>query len=102
MKDINKERAKSDIEITSDLFLATIVDMFSKLYAEGKIAIIDRKSDDVLCHIINGKPEYKNGLEPSSTSMKLKDVKWSSDESLIKKVYVQPFKELQVIDISRK
>lgn len=107
MLDIESVRSEqktkdSDIELTADLNLASIVDMIGKIYNKRRIVVIDRCSDDVLCRIDNGASDYAPGIEEQSRRMKMEDVKWSSEEANITKVYVQQKQDIQVIDVTRK
>lgn len=107
MLDIESVRSEqktkdSDIELTADLNLASVVDMIGKIYNKRRIVVIDRRSDDVLCRIDNGASDYAPGIEEQSRQMKMEDVKWSSEEASITKVYVQQKQDIQVIDVTRK
>ena len=107
MLDIESVRSEqktkdSDIELTADLNLASVVDMIGKIYNKRRIVVIDRRSDDVLCRIDNGASDYAHGIEEQSRQMKMEDVKWSSEEANITKVYVQQKQDIQVIDVTRK
>lgn len=107
MLDIESVRSEqktkdSDIELTADLNLASVVDMIGKIYNKRRIVVIDRRSDDVLCRIDNGTSDYAPGIEEQSRQMKMEDVKWSSEEANITKVYVQQKQDIQVIDVTRK
>lgn len=107
MLDIESVRSEqktkdSDIELTADLNLASVVDMIGKIYNKRRIVVIDRRSDDVLCRIDNGASDYAPGIEEQSRHMKMEDVKWSSEEANITKVYVQQKQDIQVIDVTRK
>ncbi len=107
MLDIESVRSEqktkdSDIELTADLNLASVVDMIGKIYNKRRIVVIDRRSDDVLCRIDSGVSDYAPGIEEQSSQMKMEDVKWSSEEANITKVYVQQKQDIQVIDVTRK
>ncbi len=107
MLDIESVRSEqktkdSDIELTADLNLASVVDMIGKIYNKRRIVVIDRRSDDVLCRIDSGESDYAPGIEEQSRQMKMEDVKWSSEEANITKVYVQQKQDIQVIDVTRK
>lgn len=63
MLDIESVRSEqktkdSDIELTADLNLASVVDMIGKIYNKRRIVVIDRRSDDVLCRIDSGESDY--------------------------------------------
>ena len=76
--------------------------MIGKIYNKRRIVVIDRRSDDVLCRIDSGESDYAPGIEEQSRQMKMEDVKWSSEEANITKVYVQQKQDIQVIDVTRK